>query len=431
MPEIGNDYDQYAPQPNGRLFSSSMFGFNKEEVLEYLDELADENYQRQEAAERQIADLNRTVQNLQQNLTDAHSAAQGSEQAYTGDYAEQLEIAQAATQQAEDELAEMREDNYKLKQENEWFRQEYQKAGEHIETIQKQLNDVMASGGGVHDGVNAQRLAAAERALTETRTKLDEKERLLAENNRLLSDSKMRTDEMERLLVEGKTRLDEKERLISANAAEIEKLKQEVEDSGALQGKAAADTIIADANAQAERIRMMASDEKDRVHRQIQTSAGNIAESVTNLRAEIGNVEGDVAHVLMAVQNALSDVGVALNRTEQSLNIMGVQVERFPAPSAPVPKPQQLVYFQPVDADAKKQSERKVPQVGSFGQGNFRRVTADSSSLFGKPKPFRAAYTSNIAPLGQTSEAYQVSSEEERMRTLADTLVETLMQMMH
>ncbi|MGD9560604.1 MAG: hypothetical protein AB7V55_08380, partial [Oscillospiraceae bacterium] len=115
MAEQGIEYEQYAPQTGGRLFSSSMFGFNKEEVLEYLDELADENYQRQEAAELRNQEL---IQRIQALETAAESAppptaapAEMSEedQQRLAGLAEELDIAKAATQQAEEDLAEVRD----------------------------------------------------------------------------------------------------------------------------------------------------------------------------------------------------------------------------------------------------------------------------------------------------------------------------------
>ncbi|NLW78289.1 MAG: hypothetical protein GXY32_02610 [Ruminococcaceae bacterium] len=395
----GYEYEQFAPQTGGRLFSNAMFGFNKEEVLEYLDELADENYQRQEAAEmrsqeltQRLAELEAALAAQQAQLAEAAEAGANAlptaeweaDQARLAELGEELDIAKAATQQAEEDLAEVRDQLYNLQQENAWLREEYQKNEVQLADMHRQL-DQMAEA-----ARNRPQNAEAEKQIAELRQQLEEA---------LAAPKEVRTNE--------------------ASAA-----------------------IIADANAEAERIRAVAVDEKERLHRQVRSSAGGLAKSITNLKGEVTVVERDVSQVLESVQTSLTDVLAALNRTEQNLNTFGVQVERFPASAAPVPKPQQqVVYFQPGQqpiGPAQTRRARNAEPAESLGQGGFQRVWPATAGRNSNLRPFRPTYsnspTTQAAYWPQAAEAWEPQGApegEERIRALAETLVETLVQMLN
>ncbi len=424
------EYEQYTPQTSGRLFNSAMFGFNKEEVLEYLDELADENYQRQEAAENRIQELTRKIQVLENAaVANAKQASSGpaanpkeleAARAKLQQVTQELEIAKAATQQAEEELLQFKEQLYTSQQESNWLREEYQKSDRQIAELRRQLDD--ASSGQWSD---------ADEQITELRRQLQQ----MTETQQQLEEELEEARE-------------------AAQALDIEDDDADEDDYYEEQDEVsrAASVIIADANAEAQRIRAEAYEEKERIRRQIISSAGGLADSVYTLREDVSSVEGDVSGVLESVQQALSEVLSALGRTEQNLSTLGVQVERFPASAPPVYKnQQQVVYFQPapvtpgVQAPVQSQAVKPANQGGtivrstpqqSYEGGNFRRVWPDEAENApqSNTKPFRPTYSNSPAPyIVSGAEAYQQQREpdsEERLRALSDTLVETLRQML-
>lgn len=513
MSEQGYEYDQYAQPAEGRLFSSSMFGFNKEEVLEYLDELADENYQRQEAADLQIQELTQKLQAVEESLQNIPETSEGANPAeleelrgHTQQLSEDLDIARAATQQAEEDLAEIRENLFNMQQENNWLREEREKTDTEMAELRRkvdsldsgewdqkaeieqkladaqkqieELNTKLETAGTAINGEDGKKIAEAERKLAEVTEKLSaaaslneeltarvqaaegryaEAERQSAITLQQVADANRRAEqtqnELKRVAQQAATAqtAESKSRIISEQLSamqakakeaqakivksdiEIEELKKQLEEALANQNDArataASAAIIAEANDEAERIRAVALEEKERIRRQIQNSAGGLAESVTNLRGDLSGVENDVTIVLEAIQTALADIMAALNRTEQNLNTLGVQVERFPATSAAVPK-QQVVYFQPsedvIAPPAMGTRTRKATPVETLRQSSFRRVGVSTTDE--KLRPFRPTYTNSPAA---AAVAYQPEEEDDnRKRASLESIIETLSQML-
>ncbi len=411
MSEQSFEYNQYAPQTGGRLFSSSMFGFNKEEVLEYLDELADENYQRQESADSQIHELTQRIHHLEASIA-SHQQAGQTPSADTVDKAayeesrqhvfqlqDDLDIAKSATQQAEEELAEIREQLFNSQQENNWLREEFQKTDVQISDLRRQLDET------------------SQGQWVDTSEKDSQIEQLQSQLSQALSELEKAQQEKQAALAAVRTSA------VSASATSV--------SSG----------IIADANAEAQRIRAIANDEKERIHRQITGSAGGLAKSITNLRGELSSVEGDVSRVLEDVQTSLSEILSSLGRTEQSLNVLGVQVERFPTTSPSVQKPpqQQVVYFRPTSQDTLKkpaysQEKNHTYFPETYGRSSFRSIDKSKGTAAGQ-RPLRPAY--NVGPTAQAQywapEAdsfIQDELSEGRIRALTENLADTLIQML-
>ncbi len=532
MADQGHEYEQFTPQTGGRLFSSAMFGFNKEEVLEYLDEVADENYQRQEVAEMKIQELSQKVQNLETAAAATSVATASPElegelanrqqqiEKLSADLAEQqtkvqemtrdlelrdtrlndmdgeLDIVRTATQQSEGELQEIKEQLHTSQQENAWLREEYQKSDHQIADLRRQLDEVssghltaaeqqvtdlqqhleqLAQQNAALDTQLSAASNAAASALDEANHQIATLKSQLTEANATvnaavspaaLTEANQQIADLQRQLSEASNTAagaaeeelnqlrDQLEAATTAQwAAEDQatELRQQLEDAldqldeEQQSSNPTSAAIIAEANAEADRILEQAYAERDRLHRQIRSSAGGLAESITNLRAEVSDVEGDVSEVLELVQNALADVLVALGRTEQNLNIMGVQVDRFPSASSTVPKPQQVVYFQP-GAQISPQNHpgrRKDDQPAasqSYGQGNFHRVTSSDSEGGNRQhasnvRPFRPTYSTSQGYWPQGTAAANPQEDpaldDQRMRTLTETLVETLRQMMN
>ncbi len=589
MADGGYEYEQYAPQKDGPLFSNAMFGFNKEEVLEYLDELADENYQRQDAADRQIQELVQRINALEASgptapadnsavMAELNAAKEQMQQLseQVGRLDEELEIAKAATQQSEEELAEVKDQLITQQKENSWLRDEAQKNDEEISTLRTQLDAGTSSDSGewqrelaqaearaeelksmleksnqeleaitlVHQDLlkngeahigytdeqltqTEEQLVQAEEQLTQTEEQLIQTEEQLIQTEEQLTQTEEQLTQTEEQLIHTEEQLTQTESKLTQTEEQLTqiggKLTQTTEQLTQTEGKlsqtegqltltkgrlvqteeqlsqlqaqledtqlqldshvrsqnssslklaaqnqevtqlrddlqqaqikihelesqkpsqTASAAIIADANVEADRIRAMAVDEKERIRRQIKSSAGGLAESITNLRGDVTGVESDVTQVLESVQTALADILSALSRTEQNLNTLGVQVERFPAASAAVPPPPGVVYFQPgqqVAPQAKPttRSGRNSKTLQNFGTGSFRQLNSDELPDDSNVRPFKPSYSSGSTTQWPqqtaTAEAYAENEDpaEERMRVLAENLVDTLVQMMN
>lgn len=429
MAEQDQEYNQYAPQTSGRLFSNSMFGFNKEEVLEYLEELSEENYQRQASADAHIRELTAQLQQLEASASQQNPTISNEEidslRRKVAAASQELEVARTASTQAEGELHDFKEQLYTAQRENEWLREEYKKSDKQIAELRRQLDE--ASKGQWY---------GAEEQIFELRRQVAEVE---AERD---------AAEAERDAAEAERDAAEAERDAYLEGMELP------EDSPAGQ---AANYIIAEANEEAERIRATAYADRDRIHRQIMASASGLAGSITTLRDDISAVEGDVSSVLESVQDALGELMAALGRTEQNLTTLGIAAERFPATSPPVPKGQQVVYFQPAPqvatepqpqpqpvqkaAPDKRQRPASVASQAapaqSYGGGSFRRVWPDAAPASSKTRPFRPTYsnspTAGGAYLPQTAQvlAPEPDEREDKIRQLSETLADTLMQLMN
>lgn len=431
MAEQGNEYEQYAPPAKDRLFTSAMFGFNKEEVLDYLEEMTEENYQRQEAAEHRIHELTNKIKNLEilaANRAEASAVnpkelEQGQQE--IDQLRASLDIAQAATQQTADELQEYKEQLFNAQKENAWLREEYQKSDSLIADLRRQL-----------DAASAGQWTEAEEQITELRNQLIETKSALQEAEEALQETEEALQETEEALQQAEIALEEAEQAAPAAVAPAPPVFTPSHTTGANQ---AASIIIAEANEEAERIRQDALAEKERIHRQILNSAGGLNESITNLRTDISNVEGEVTDVLESVQQSLAETLAALGRTEQHLDTLNIQAQRFPSSSPAVKKPQQqVVYFQPgnqleTNQPLRGASLRAQPQQ-SLGNSGFRRVWPSPDEGGSNTRPFQPTYT-NSPPAHTSAEAYQIHpgsnpSQQQRIRNLAESLVESLIDML-
>lgn len=420
MAETKSEYDQYGAQTGGKLFNNAMFGFNKEEVLEYLEEMAEENFQKQESAEHRIRELNQRIQALeaaaanQQHESVQNDGLQEEERRQFMQAKEELELSRAAMQQAEGELQQAKEQLENTQQENAWLREEYQKLDQTTAGLRTQLEEMTAGN-----------WPEADEQIRDLQDKLQLAEAKVREAEAMTQEAETAARQAEEAARAAEARAMESERLASTGHA-----------------TAAADTIIKEANRQADQIREEAWAEKDRLQKQIHGSAGGLATSIHNLRAEISDVEGDVTGVLETVQNALAEIMSSLGRAEQDLGVLDTQVNRFPSSSPSVPKPeQQVVYFQPgpeLEVAPPRNNNWRAAPAQSFGSSEgFRRVWpegAPKKAAVDDAKPFRATYSSTAPAAGYSpygAEAYQLEENPEgRMRNLAESLVDTLVQMM-
>ncbi len=386
---------------NGKLFSSSMFGFNKEEVLDYLEDMADENYRRQQTLEQRIQELNEQLHAMHQNennrqqytntITDEEVREQ---QQYVAQLQDDLDLSLAATQQAQGELQEYKEQLFNVEKENAWLREEYQNYEDTVQDLRHQLEQVSDGQWDAHD----EQVQQLQQQLQQTEAALQ--------------------------------------------AAQTEHQGADVQHA-----QQASTAIIQEANQQAERIRDEAWADKERLHQQLRGSAGGLAGSISNLRSEVSDVEGGVTHVLEAVQNALSDVMLSLGRAEQDLKTLDTQVERFPSSSPSVVKKQPFVYFQPQEA-VPPQPQAQPPQPSGFQETNwygaaqqtgqdskgFRRIWPDGAEPQQQPTNQLAAPASGgINPRGtaapQLVSSAQPAASSHSKRNLAESLVDTIMQM--
>lgn len=377
---------------------------------------------------------------------------------------EEAEMAKKDLQNAKIDAEEQQNNLFVLHQENQQKLDDAQKC---LAQAQRQLEDSLQNAKRREEELETQLLQYAkagtenEQSLAELAKLLDEttlqRENLLEKAQKMQAelDERVKVDKEKQAefdlllgnnqeqLAQSRQKAQENEDIVFALQAKIAQVEAELEEerSADHSGTVSA-AIIAGANAEAERIRAMAMDEKERIRRQIGSSVGGLSTSIANLRGDVEGVEVGVTSVLSAVQTSLADILSALSRTEQNLNTVDVQVERFPAASASVPKAphQQIVYFQPSAlpeaAGGKTAKNRPLPPE-SYGQGGFRRVWADETKAdTAPPQAFRPSHTTS--PAAQAAPAFwplpdEVSSQnpkELRVRALAENLMDTLREMM-
>ncbi len=435
------EYEQYAPQTNGRLFSNAMFGFNKEQVLEYLEEMSEENSQRQEMASLRIQELDRQVKQMesaasrtQQMLEEQKPPLTDAElQKKLEELANALQITREAGMLAEDELAAAKEKLFNMQSENDWLREEHQKTDKQLAELRRQLDE--ASHG---------QWLGAEEQIAELRRKVEEvaaeQRETQQERDALLEEIKLL--EAEREVIEAERDAAEAERDAAEAERELLLVSGEEGQSTRTVDLQTTRQLVEEAEQEAEYVRKVAYAERERVHRQMLSSAGGLANNISNIREDITVVEGEVTHVLESVQTALAELLVSLNHTEQNLHTLDVQVERFPTPSPAVAKRESMT-LQPVSAVQDRELMPRVVSRGepawskekpAVGSAQFHRVWPQQEAEKQKAQLFRPGFSNstgvNFAQTARALPQQRAVSEEVRMRELTDTLVDTLRQML-
>lgn len=404
--QLADRDDEFTLQDSGRVFSSAMFGFNKEEVLEYLEQMADEHAQRQLEAEGRIQELTKQVQALEAGSagelfgedTQANEelAAQLQEQAQQlEELSQDLDIAREATQQSEEELQDFKEQLNTVQQENAWLREEYQRSQQYATDLGQQLQ---AANAGHAAATNTQEIERQLQTANANAAHLQEQLRIadsdIAELRAQLDDT-----------------LDENDKLHSLPQNAVHQTTE---------------ALLADANAEANRIRDDAIAERERLHSQIKSSTSGLAESIANLRAEISTVESDVGQALETMQFTLVDMLMALSHTEQNINTFNTQINRFPTSAPPAGKEQHVVYFPP---------EAQYRPETANTTGGLQRVepTPQPEPM----RPFQPTYTTSrpgAAMYWPNAAAAQPEDETEaretKLRALSESLADTLRQLM-
>ncbi len=444
------EYEQYAPQTNGRLFSNAMFGFNKEQVLEYLEELAEENKQRQEMATQRVQELDRKVKQMEAGAVRTQQMLQeqqamGTDEALQGKLEEltnALQISRDAGMQAEDELAEAKEKLFTLQNENNWLREEHQKTDKHVAELRRQLDE--ASQGqwfGAEEQIAT--LRRREEEAMQVKGALQQERDLLLQQLKSL-EAERDAIEAERDAAEAERDAAEAER----DAAEAERDAAEAENElllatreGARAGEYEGDLqttrqLVQEATQEAEHVRKLAYAERERLQKQLRSSAGGLVDNIGCIREDITAVEGEVTTVLETVQNSLAELLVSLSHTEQSLGTLDIQIERFPASSPGVAK-REALHMRPLVTQQEEQAHlrQNAKDVNRLGVAEFQRVWPRRETEKGKVQYFRPGFSNvasaNYAQTARVLPQRQVhASEDLRMRELTETLVETLRQMM-
>lgn len=482
MAQRDNDYDLYATPDEGRLFNNAMMGFNKEEVLSYLEEMTDEQQNRQDNDRRRIQDLTFQINELQDRLAqvEMNPGMQGAgeetlyaqleqqhqyiqqltaqleeanarlmqpqmqggdpglyaqleqQQQYIQQLSQELEFAHANAPIADPgapDLHLLQEQMQTLENENAAWQAEYQKAEQHIFELRSQVDQ----------------LAAAQAANPEMYQQLDAATQEMTQLQQLVDASNQDNAAMRQQLDAAHQEITAIQQQLEPNQQEIATLRQQLEEAwnnlnyykdmmgneAMHDAQQAASSIISDANAEAARIRDAATAEKERLYKQIRTSAGGLSESIFNLRTEIADVEGGISHVLENVQHTLVNVLSALAQTEQDLSTFTVQVERFPFSSPAVTKTQATTLL------SGDHSMGNPFLGGQSPQPDPRRDDLQAAKR-DNVRAFRPTYSNSPNTGGSywshTSEALQPSpetSQDARLRDLSESLVDTLRQMMN
>lgn len=452
--------DEYTVENSGRVFSSAMFGFNKEEVLEYLEQVADEHARYQQEAENRIQALNQRIEALETggggNLFADDDTATLQQQLQTLE--RELEIAREAAQQAEEDLHEYKKHLLEAQQENDWLREQYQndqhqiagltqqaqaspasdsynyiaelqeqlqQADDTIAQLQEQLQNSAPPASpwqqqpayGTNTAQLQNQLQQADDAILQLQDQLQGDEDTIAQLQWQLQNNDDTMAQLQGQLQHSTDNASKLEEQLQIADNDIIELRTQLDNALAqlatfqntptAAAQQTASSLLAEAHTEAQRIVDTATAERDRLRRQLRNSTSGLAENVANLRAEIGAVESGVSQSLESVQFTLVDILSTLAHTEQDLNTYALQAERFPTITPMLPK-QQAGYPGPPAAPPQEMS---APSVRSF----------------------RPTFSTAANGWPQTAAVYQNEDEnnrDDRLRNLSESLVDTLRQMM-
>lgn len=434
MAENNQDYEQYASQAEGKLFSSAMFGFNKDEVLEYIESLADDNYQRQELAEHRILELTAELEQLRQEVVSESTGA-----AFLEEHAGQLQAVQqelAATkqraQQTEQELAELHAHLENLSQQNAWLQDAYQSAKEEATYLTAQLQDIAAGQWVPPEQVGAEadaRLQAYNQDLARQLEDADHDIVLLqqqlqqADNDIALLQQQLQTGgddtsiaALHQELADADQDILTLQQQLENADKEIESLQQELLDEQTKRESEVAfpqqesAAILAQAQAEANLIRETALAEKEHLQLKLQNNTGGLLYSISALRDEVGTIESSMGTALEDMQSTLSQILTALAHTELDLRTFNLQIDRLPN-SSPL-----------VNRRTEKQQTNYLPQSEEEEKENNTIEMSDLADS--KAMVFRPTYSTSSTAWAQQP-ALQ-DEREDRMRKLSESLVDTL-----
>jgi hypothetical protein len=274
--------------PEQKFFRAELFGFNRVEVLTYIERISIANAEKARALNATIVALQRELSTAQQDST----SLQVRTQEVCNELAEEKRRAESAVARAEelsrdvrnaqDDAAAYKSRLFAQEQENKALQKDNQCLSEKIDSLTQELTAQAAR----------QAAAGEELADIETRTRLS---------------------------------------LDRARAQAADLLREAQQQAGETRQQADAD---------AQRIRTEAKSEAARAQVRLLNSANNIANTIAALKAHLSTANQEIRIASGDLQRATDGVAAALEGAERELVRLGAQVKAFPEPEKPQPRPE-------------------------------------------------------------------------------------------
>ncbi|MEG0305579.1 MAG: hypothetical protein RR764_08685 [Oscillospiraceae bacterium] len=303
-----------------RVFRTTMFGFKRDEVLEYIERITSENTvnitqltQQVEKLEKEYATSKDDNDILLLKIKEASETLQSEKQlaAQTAEELAQLRIKLEDTTQ---EMAGYKSRLFSREQETVVLKADNSRLNTTIDSLTLSVGKYEAR--------------KEELALQEEKAR--QEAQCIIKNAQLAADA-------------------EKKDILSAARDESERAQQE------------ARMVIDKAGDDALALIAAAEREKNDAKQMINSSAVGIAESIAVLKTELSQVDAKIAAATEELQRATVSITLALEGTERNLETLGVQVRKFPEPAKaahfadkPIAQPQ--LHKQPMSHSPRRHS---------------------------------------------------------------------------
>lgn len=309
--------------PDGqKVFRSELFGFNRVEVLSYLERISAANAEKAKA-------LGETIEKLQKELEASLKEQSAAKQKISGLQQEH----ETVLTRTKDVCAQL--ETEKMRAEN-----AVHKAEQLQQELRKASNDATAF---------RQRLLEREKELEQLRqenTGLTEKIAKLEESIHLYESKQ-------------KAALSEREQLTAQAKLVLEKAKVKADDM-LKEAQAKARVKLDQADGQAALILAKANEEKTLLKARMSESADSIAASVVVLKSQLAHVNEEIVSASKELLKATDGISAALGNTQRDLEKLGVKMQNYPQQTE-VPK------YTPPQSAARQESLKKITSGGEWG----------------------------------------------------------------
>lgn len=281
-----------------KVFRGELFGFNRVEVLSYIERISAANAEKAKA-------LGETIEKLQKELS---ASLQG----------QQTAEGKLASLQQEHETFLNRTKDICVQLETEKARAE--SAVKQADQLQQELRKSSSDASAFR-----QRLLAREKELEQLR-----------QENTGLTDKIAKLEESIRVYeAKQKTALSEREQLAAQAKLVLEKAKVKADDL-VKEAQAKAQVKLDQADSQAALILAKANEEKTLLKAKMSESADSIAASVLVLKSQLAHVNEEIVSASNELLKATDGIAAALENTQRDLEKLGVQMQNYPQ-QTPVP----------------------------------------------------------------------------------------------
>ena len=281
-----------------KVFRGELFGFNRVEVLSYIERISAANAEKAKA-------LGETIEKLQKELS---ASLQG----------QQTAEGKLASLQQEHETFLNRTKDVCVQLETEKARAE--SAAKQADQLQQELRKSSSDASAFR-----QRLLAREKELEQLR-----------QENTGLTDKIAKLEESIRVYeAKQKTALSEREQLAAQAKLVLEKAKVKADDL-VKEAQAKAQVKLDQADSQAALILAKANEEKTLLKAKMSESADSIAASVLVLKSQLAHVNEEIVSASNELLKATDGIAAALENTQRDLEKLGVQMQNYPQ-QTPVP----------------------------------------------------------------------------------------------